>query len=99
MGSDVRDIIVFCETEPNSTVYVCDKYNKVLRCERANGQFFYTALPLGEGETMKISIYAKADGKSLSNAVKLTLEHTDSIGENVFCGKASGKGSAVFQKI
>ena len=87
--SEVRDVLIYCETEPNATVYVCDKYKTVLRCERAYGPCFYTALPLAEGETMGVSIYAQADGKALSNAVKLTLSHTDSVGVNVFCGKDS----------
>ena len=92
VDSEVMDVIIYCEAEPDSTIYVCDKYKNVLRCEKAFGPCFYTALPLEEGTKKNIAIYAKADGKALSDGVKLTLKHTDdasSAGKNVFCGKDS----------
>lgn len=91
IDSDVRDVIIYCETEANATVYVCDSKKNVIRCEKACGQHFYTAIPLGEDEKLHIGIYAKADGKSLSGVVKLTVKHTakESTGKNVFCGKDS----------
>ena len=87
--SDVRDVIIYCETEPGATVYVCDKASNVLRCEKANGPCFYTALPLEEGGKLNLLIYAKADGKALSDKTKLIVTHTDATGENVYCGRDS----------
>ena len=88
IDSDVKDVIIYCETEPGATVYVCDNKKNVLRCEKACGPCFYTALPL-EGEKMYVGIYAKAEGKSISNVVKLTIKPTESVGVNIFCGKDS----------
>ena len=86
--SDVKDVIIYCETEPGATVYVCDKGKNVLRCEKAYGPCFYTALPL-EGDKQYVGIYAKSEGKAISGVVKLTLKETESVGANVYCGKDS----------
>ena len=60
---------IFCRTEPDALVYVCKRDGEVLIKEHALDRFFYGMYILPEGSSgQTVFIYAKAEGKALSDA-------------------------------
>lgn len=60
---------IFCKTEPDALVYVCKRDGEVLIKEHALNVFFYGMYLLPEGVSgQTVYIYAKAEGKALSDA-------------------------------
>ena len=68
---------VYCETEPDSEVIVCDYDGNVLLREKTLHTYFYGRYILPEGQSSEtVYIYAKADGKGWSSSSRpLTLAY------------------------
>lgn len=83
--------VVYCVTEPDSEVYVCDPDGNVLIKERALDIYFYGRYILPEGtESQKVYLYAKSGEKSLSeNSRPVILKYKDNVGANAMIGHNS----------
>lgn len=84
-------ILIYCEVEDFSTVYVCDYNGNILIQEIAYGPLFYGMYLLPAGTKKTVYIYAKAEDKTISGYTPLTLKYNSdgSAGYGAFVGKDS----------
>lgn len=84
-------IVIYCVTEPDALVYVCDYDGNVLVKERALDKYFYGRYVLPAGvASQTVYLYAKADGKALStNSRGVVLKYGEPVGVNAMIGHNS----------
>ena len=82
---------IYCETEPDSMVYVARRDGEVLISEHALDRYFYGMYILPEGSRgQTVYIYSKADGKLISDASPaVRLEYKYDEAGNLICGNGA----------
>ena len=82
---------LYCETEPDAEVLVCDKIGNVLLREKSLYGRFFGRFIMPEGKTsLDVYIYARSEGKALSHSSRpYTLAYGDSVGSGAIIGKDS----------
>lgn len=90
-GTAGRVIGIYCETEPDAEVFVCDENGTVILKERSLYGYFYGRIVMPfEKTSQKVYIYAKAEGKAMSKTSRAyTLEYSDKVGNGAIIGKDS----------
>ncbi len=83
-GTAGNVIGVYCETEPDCDVIVCDKAGNVLLREKTIDKYFYGRYILPDGKSSETAyIYAKTEDKGWSMASRaVTLAYSSTVGGN-----------------
>lgn len=90
-GTAGNVIGVYCETEQDADVLICDESGTVLVREHSLYGSFYGRFILPEGkQSQKVYLYAQTDGKNVSKSSRAyTLSYSDSVGSGAIIGKDS----------
>ena len=90
-GTAGKVIGIYCETEPDAEVLVCDRGGTVLLRERSlYGHFFGRFIMPPDKTSQKVYVYAMSEGKSISKASRAqTLSYSENVGSGAIIGKDS----------